>query len=173
MENNPYFNNDAIQRISCINNSFYAMQLPAYFYFDIKYKTKVVRYFCVRLDKLTLYGNILMTMMLLEHYGRFVPWTFRTQDDSYPCSTIHTQLFGRFVPKIWVCHTQGRDVSYPMPFFNFLYLIWYFLIQNCKIYPIEYWSILTHFCSFPILDLVFFYMYSIYLPMCDFSIIFY
>ena len=50
---------------------------------------------------------------MVVKYGRFVPWTFRTQDDSYPGWTIHTQRFGRFVSKVWTNRTQGLGVSYP------------------------------------------------------------
>ena len=99
---------------------------------------------------------------------------------SYPGWTIRTQRFGRFVPKIWTIRTQGLafrteglDVSYPMFFFffffffNFLYLLGIFASKIVRlIQPIECWSIRIHFCSFPILDLVF--LTCIYSPMYDF-----
>ena len=68
-----------------------------------------------------------LSLVLFGNYGRFVPLAFRTQDDSYPGWTIRTQWFGRFVPKVWTIRTQCFC-------FNFRYLIWYFSIQNCKIY---------------------------------------
>ena len=117
------------------------------------------------------------------NYGHFVPWTFRTQDDSYPGWTIHTQRFGHFVPKVWTIRTQGLDISYPraerfvpkgwtfVPNAVLIFCIWFGIFASKIvrfIQPIECWWIRTHFFySFPILDLVFYT--CIYTSMYDFS----
>ena len=78
--------------------------------------------------------------------GPFVPWTFRTQDVSYPGRIIRTQRFRRFVPIVWTIRTQGLDDSYPMfCFFNFYSLFGHFVPQLVGfIQPVGGWSIRTH-----------------------------
>ena len=87
---------------------------------------------------------------------------FRTQDDSYPGWTIRTQWF-RHLAKGWTFRTQELAILYAMHFFLNFYIIFGIFASKIVrfIQPMECWSIRTLFCSFPILDLVFFTcMYS-------------
>ena len=94
-----------------------------------------------------------MKVCILEKgAGRFVPWTFRTQDFSYPGWTIRTQRFERFEPKVWTIRTQGLDDSYPKAgrfvssVLNFFSSFGLFVPQIVKfIRPVQGWTIRTHF----------------------------
>ena len=107
----------------------------------------------------------------LSYTGRFVSKTIRTQVGRFVPSGLDVSYPkpGRFISKDWMFRTQGLDVSYPMLFL--IFYIWFDIFASKIIrfiYPFECWSIIIHFCSFPILDLVFLFT-CIYSPMCDFS----
>ena len=106
--------------------------------------------------------------MDVSYLGCFVPKTIRIQvgrfipsglDVSYPKS-------GRFVPKDWTVRTQGLYVSYPVLFF-LIFCFWFDVFASKLVSLLSVGRFVPIFCSFPILDLVFFT--CIYSPMCDFS----
>ena len=112
--------------------------------------------------------------MDVSYPGCFVPKTIRTQ-------------VGRFVTKGWTFRTQGLDVSYPMffcLFFFLLLLLFFFFFVFLFVFLISVFDLVFRitvdlfsllnvgrfvpiFCSFLILDLVFFT--CIYSSVCDFS----
>ena len=95
--------------------------------------------------------------MSLWNYGRYVPWTFRKEDDSYPVDDSY--------PTVWTFRTQSLDDSHtryrcsvpkgwtvrtPNAFF-LIFCIWFgiFAPKIVRfILPVECWSISSIICLF-------------------------